>query len=59
MTGGGRAYREYEAQGNGGQLIIVVPALALTVVFGTGNYSDDMTDFERAFLARVIAAIKS
>lgn len=36
---GGRRYQEYEASGNGGQLVIVVPALELVVVFTAGNYN--------------------
>ena len=35
---GGRSYRTYEASGNGGQLLIVVPELDLVVVFTGGNY---------------------
>lgn len=34
----GRAYREYEASGNGGQLLIVVPEAELVVAFTAGNY---------------------
>lgn len=38
LRAGGRAYREYEASGNGGQLLIVVPDAGLVVVFTGGNY---------------------
>lgn len=34
----GRTYRTYEASGNGGQLIIVVPELELAVALTGGNY---------------------
>ncbi len=34
----GRAYREYEANGNGGQFLIVLPDLDLAVVFTGGDY---------------------
>ena len=33
-----RTYKEYEASGNGGQLVIVVPEAELTVTFTAGNY---------------------
>ena len=33
-----RIYKEYEASGNGGQLVIVVPEAELAVGFTAGNY---------------------
>ena len=38
LTSGGRSYREYEANGNGGRYLIVLPDLDLVVVFTAGNY---------------------
>jgi CubicO group peptidase (beta-lactamase class C family) len=38
LESGGRTYRGYLAAGNGGQFLIVVPELELTVVFTAGNY---------------------
>lgn len=35
---GGRTYRDYEATGNGGQLLIVVPEADLVVVMTAGNF---------------------
>ena len=40
VKSGGRTYREYEANGNGGQLLMVLPELDLAVVFTAGNYLD-------------------
>lgn len=52
----GREYREYETEGTGGQLVIVVPELDLAVAMLTANYSRDMTDPERAILAIIAKA---
>lgn len=38
LTWNGRSYREFEANGNGGQFLIVLPELDLAVVFTAGNY---------------------
>ena len=37
---GGKTYKEYMAQGNGGQLVMVVPDLDLAVVITAGNYGN-------------------
>jgi CubicO group peptidase (beta-lactamase class C family) len=58
LTFGDRTYREYEAQGNGGQLIMVVPELDLTVTCVTGNFGDDETMPERELLAAVVQAVR-
>jgi CubicO group peptidase (beta-lactamase class C family) len=38
VRSGGRTYREYEANGNGGQILILIPEFDLAVVFTGGNY---------------------
>ena len=40
VTVGGHAYSEYMAQGNGGQLVMVVPELDLAVLITAGNYGN-------------------
>ncbi len=38
VTAGGRRYQTYEASGNGGQFLVVVPALRLAMVVTAGSY---------------------
>jgi CubicO group peptidase (beta-lactamase class C family) len=38
LKSGGREYREFEANGNGGQLLMVLPELDMSIVFTAGNY---------------------
>jgi CubicO group peptidase (beta-lactamase class C family) len=40
MKSQGRSYRWYQSNGNGGQLLIVLPELDLVVVFTAGNYGN-------------------
>jgi CubicO group peptidase (beta-lactamase class C family) len=38
IQSGGKTYRSYQASGNGGQLVFVVPELDVAVVITAGNY---------------------
>ena len=53
----GKSYREYEAQGNGGQVINAIPELDLVVMFTTGNHGDDETIPEREVLAVIMRSV--
>lgn len=60
-TVGGHDYSEYMAQGNGGQLVMVVPELDLAAVITAGNYGNFPTwskFFEELFPQYVIAAAR-
>lgn len=35
---GNRSYQEYSANGNGGQMLVVIPELDMTIAFTAGNY---------------------
>lgn len=54
----GKSYSEFEAEGNGGQLVCVIPELDLTVLMTTGNYDEDETVPERAILAEIMGAAR-
>ncbi len=43
MQASGRSFREYAAEGNGGQFVIVVPEFELVVAITAGNYGDFKT----------------
>ena len=43
FRGGDRIIPTYQAAGNGGQMLFVVPELDLVVMFNAGNYSDGRT----------------
>ncbi|HEV2111734.1 MAG TPA: serine hydrolase [Gammaproteobacteria bacterium] len=61
VTVGGKTYSEYMAQGNGGQLVMVVPELDLAAVITAGNYGNFPTwrkFFEELMPQYVIAAAK-
>ncbi len=60
-TVGGKTYAEYMAQGNGGQLVMVVPELDLTAVITAGNYGNFPTwrkFFEELLPQYIIAAAR-
>ena len=40
IKAGDKVYRQYEANGNGGQLLMVIPDLDLVVLFTAGNYGN-------------------
>ncbi|MCX7515159.1 serine hydrolase domain-containing protein [Frateuria hangzhouensis] len=57
---GGRDYREYAAEGNGGQFVIVLPELDVTVAITAGNYGDFKTWYAlQGLVARYIIPGKS
>jgi CubicO group peptidase (beta-lactamase class C family) len=56
IEAGGKAHAEFEAEGNGGQVIAVIPDLDLSVLFTTGNYDEDETVPERAILTAIMGA---
>jgi CubicO group peptidase (beta-lactamase class C family) len=57
----GKTYQEFEASGNGGQFLVVVPELDLVVVMTAGNYGQFQTwrRFRDEFLPRWIVAAVS
>lgn len=60
-TVGGHDYSEYMAQGNGGQLVMVVPELDLAAVVTAGNYGNFPTwrkFFEELLPQYIIPAVK-
>jgi CubicO group peptidase (beta-lactamase class C family) len=55
IKAGGREYREYMAQGNGGQLIAVLPQLDTTILIMAGNYNNFPT--WRAYFEQLVPQI--
>lgn len=59
---GQHVFREYEANGNGGQLMMVIPELDMAVMFTAGNYGNYgvWRRFREEFLPQyIIAAVSS
>jgi CubicO group peptidase (beta-lactamase class C family) len=58
LPAGGRTHFEFEAEGNGGQVVSVIPDLDLVVLFTTGNYDEDETVPERAILRSIMESVR-
>jgi CubicO group peptidase (beta-lactamase class C family) len=60
LRAGGRAYQTYEASGNGGQFVVVVPALELVVATTAGNYGQYAAwrRIREALVPAVMAAVR-
>ena len=57
---GGHALQEYEANGNGGQILIVIPERDLAVVFTAGNYGQGVwyTIRDRILTQEILPAVR-
>jgi CubicO group peptidase (beta-lactamase class C family) len=59
LKAGGKTYRSYQATGNGGQLVIVVPDAELVVAVNAGNYSARWFPWGQEMMSRhVLAAVR-
>ena len=47
VKSGGKTYQAFDANGNGGQLLIIIPELDLAVMFTAGNYGQGLWNRER------------